>query len=211
MPRQHLGVNMAFKWNGIRATAGAVALAMVLAIGAPAQAATNFSGDMALPTWSTTNFGAGDGSVNVSPSEVITLTSSNNGHSGQTEFSHFISDYTGSLSFDWSYSSADNDSMYDPAYYFQNIGGISNLVYLENSGALSSSGTATLNLVRGDTFGWGIASLDGCCGAGQLSINNVSYAPRAPAPLVGSGLLSALAALLGLGATRLGRRKLVLG
>ena len=40
---------------------------------------------------------------------------------------------------------------------------------------------------------------------------SLSIGPAAPAPLVGSGLFSALAALLGLGATRLGRRKLVLG
>jgi len=35
----------------------------------------------------------------------------------------------------------------------------------------------------------------------------IEPAPAAPAPLVGGGLLSALAALLGLGMTRFGRRR----
>jgi len=48
----------------------------------------------------------------------------------------------------------------------------------------------------------------------NFSLNPISMTfkigPAAPAPLVGGGLLSALAALLGLGMTRLGQRKTVL-
>jgi len=75
---------------------------------------------------------------------------------------------------------------------------------------LNGSGSNTVNLLAGDTFGWSIASGDGAFGSGTLTVSNVSFAsagPAAPAPLAGAGLLSAFAALMALAMTRLLGRK----
>ena len=193
---------MTFTLKTMRAAISAAALVMALGVTASAQAAA-LTGAMTLPNWATASTGAGDGFASVT-GDNVTLTSSNNFNSGETDFSYLFSK-AGKISFDWSYNTDDDGAEYDPASYFINR----TQTYLANGGDKSYSGSNTVNLLSGDKFGWTIASEDGQYGSGFLNISNISFAPSAPAPLVGTGLLSALAALaalLALGMTRFARR-----
>jgi len=176
---------------------------MVLGASASAQAAA-LTGTMALPNWSTSSIDVGDGHASVT-GDNVTLVSSNNHFAGQTDFWHVFSG-AGALSFDWSYTTQDDAAYYDPASYFLN----GSRTDLASGGERKGSGSATVNLLASDTFGWTIASTDGFFGPGSLTVSNVSFAstsPAAPAPLAGTGLLSALAALAALAMSRLFGRK----
>jgi hypothetical protein len=105
---------------------------------------------------------------------------------------------------------------------YKSLSGEYNPVSMFTSDALTSglynefkSGTYALSNPEGysATYSYDLPNYDnGSQTGGELNLASLSLkmAPAAPAPLVGGGLLSALAALLGLGMTRLGRRRDVL-
>ncbi|WP_416908651.1 MAG: YDG domain-containing protein [Polymorphobacter sp.] len=75
------------------------------------------------------------------------------------------------LTGNWSYSTSDDGPNYDPAFYF--INGDSFDLTDPNASNMQS-GLLSLDLISGDIFGFYINNTDGCCGAGNLTISNLS-------------------------------------
>jgi hypothetical protein len=100
---------------------------------------------------------------------------------------------SGNFSFSWSYFTQDG-SLFDPAGYV--IDGAKTFLVDGSNIVESASGTATVALLVGQSFGWFVDSSDNALGAGNLSItaNNTSVA-GVPEP--SEFMLGALPALLG--------------
>lgn len=77
------------------------------------------------------------------------------------------------MSFNWNYSTADEDqnTQYDPFGYL--INGIFTQ-QTDDSGGISQNGTSTFNVGAGDNFGFRIATVDNVFGRGSVTISNFS-------------------------------------
>lgn len=53
----------------------------------------------------------------------------------------------------------------------------------------SASGTLTVDLAAGDTFGWYVTSPDSCCGRGEITVDVATVPEPATFTLLGAGLL----------------------
>ena len=161
-------------------------LANALVFAAPSNAVTiqkGFAGDYATPNW-TFNANGADGSVNTTgaPSS-ISLTG--NDDAQDYIFTNYTINATasGQVNFDWSWINPDIEIF----GYLKN--GTFNQLSQE-----SSTGTTSFSVVSGDSFGFSIDGLDGCCDTGTATISNFS-APSAaavPAPLPILGLPAVL-------------------
>jgi hypothetical protein len=97
------------------------------------------------------------------------------------------------VTFNWRYSTKDTFSLWDPAGYV--IGSGPNAVYTQLSDSqLSSTGSQTLSLSKGQIFGFYVNTTDSTGGAGSLNVSNLSISP-VPEPeaygmmLAGLGLM----------------------
>jgi hypothetical protein len=127
----------------------------------------------------------------------FTITGSNNwfGLYGITSYQNTF-DVASTVSFDWSYSTNDSTSYYDPAGYA--VGGIQ--TYLMNNGSRTGSGSETAEVSAGSTFSFFVVSNDSGGGSGFLGISNAKVSTATvPEP-------SAFA-LLGLGTVGLVARR----
>ena len=165
-------------------------------------AAVGFSGDYAPANWTTTLSPSSDGSVDPTNAPFdITITGPDN-----LQNSSFIN-YTinapgsGSVSFDWLYSSIDDPS-YDSFGYM--INGVQTM--LTDDQTILPSGSTTFSVASGDIFGFYVASDDGEFGAGIATIYN--FSGPAASPPSGSTDVPAPAALLGVFAAFSWSRKL---
>ena len=73
------------------------------------------------------------------------------------------------ITFNWSYTTIDDDASYDPFFYSIN----GSRTYIKNSGK-SGSGSFSKLLNTGDVFFLGIDNTDGCCGFSEVTISNLS-------------------------------------
>ncbi len=221
---------MILNWNGLRASAGAAALALTLLAGAPAQAAmykitmTEHDAD------GSTNVGSGI--IDTANSYIYSGNGYFNAYYNMTDFSGIfkpIYQNFGGQFYVENYGS-NRAGIYNSSY--QTVGGID--FYQDNnmSGEISAESLFTPGAIANgqyDVFQLGQYDLGNSGGYFNMSTynyNDGSYTgtpsnfnpvsmtlrigPAAPAPLVGGGLLSALAALLALGMTRFARRGNVL-
>ena len=97
------------------------------------------------------------------------------------------------LTFMWEYSTDDPDgSSWDPAGYILN----SVLHQLSDNNAISNSGTTTVSLNAGDSFGWYVLSKDEYGGRGSIAVNVESTSVPEPSSIVllATGLLGFAAA-----------------
>lgn len=210
-PSPQKGVDMVTKWNRMRLSAGAVALAVALAAGVPANAAIykftfsdqgNVLGSIDVDSISYDSYfdGLGYYYVNFKP-----INGSSSGYF-QNSYPTFndgsgnalrVYSYNGGMGFDATTSSTDG------------IGYDYNLTY----GEVSPNVLANFNLALGtyDGFGLGtysLSSIGGYSASGRsFPATTLTIGPAAPAPLAGGGILAGLVSLLGFGFTRFGRRR----
>ncbi len=132
------------------------------------------------------------GQVTVYPTDVVTgglyMSSGNNG-SGNPGTNNFQVTMPNVLtfSFDWSYVSNNSSPLWDPFGYY--IGGTFTQLTNDN-GPLSQSGTATVSVTAGATFGFRALTLDNIEGNSEIWITNFSpkfAGPFAPANWASTG------------------------
>ncbi len=135
---------------------------------------SNFAGNYSPANWNLTNTNGGTGSVNTSTAPAsVTLTGSDNGSADFSYTNYQISPTCGGvITFNWSYSTVDEDALYDPFGYILN--GV--FTPLFNSG-ISGNGSATVSVQPGDLFGFSINSTDNSFGAATTVISNFSIGP----------------------------------
>ena len=131
----------------------------------------------------------------------FSLTGGNNGH-GETVYYGQTFGAAATLSFDWSYSTVDYASIYDPAGYQIDSDAIIWLANSDRPGA--SSGSASVALTAGQTFRFLVSTPDGRWGPGTLS---VSHAVGGGAPAFAPVPEPSAVALLGLGTVGLVARR----
>jgi len=153
-----------------------------------------FDGPFLPANWTQTVTNGGDGSVNTSGAPVsIMLTSSNNNSSVvpvPSIVDFFItSPISGTIQFDWSYSTADWNSIFDPFGWLRN--GV--FTQVTNNGTSTGSGTVSFSVMTGDQFGFRQSSTDSNYGRATTIITNFTNLTAIPEP---SGTL-ALGCVLG--------------
>jgi hypothetical protein len=122
-------------------------------------------------TWTLTNTNA-DGSVNttsVPGSFVLTGGNNGSGQQGSTTYATTILN-PGTVSFNWDYSTADVDGIYDPAGW--SLNGV--FTQLSNNTTKSSSGSVTTLVTAGDIFGFFVKTVDNVVGAANLKVSSFS-------------------------------------
>ena len=157
---------------------------LVLVAGlASANAFAAFDADYDVSNW---NQALGTGSIDISGAPLeITLTGGNDNSNSQssTVFSIAIT-ATGTLSFDWNYSTNEFNSEWDPFGYELN-GAITKLTTDGFLAGRNQSGNVSIAVNAGDIFGFRQTTLDNRFGSASTTISNFS-APSvvtSPVPL----------------------------
>ena len=111
---------------------------------------------------------AADGSISGSY-PAFTITGSDNGAGENTAF--YTQTFTSSqvVTFTWQYASADSETDYDPAGWI--LDGVETQLSINGDMGTTSSGTTSVTVHMGDTFGFYVYSIDSLYGAGMLAIN----------------------------------------
>ena len=145
-------------------------------------------------TWVFSNDGGGDGSLS-GTYPAFTITGSNNGSGEDTAF--YVQTFATSevVSFTWQYESADTGGpVLDPAGWILN--GVETQLSLNGDPGTGSSGSFSLTVNAGDTFGFYVYSLDSLGGAARLAINeDLPPPPAVPEPGGAALALAGLAVL----------------
>jgi hypothetical protein len=132
--------------------------------------ATNLAASSAstLPTFTIT--APGTSSV-VTTVDGLVMTGSNGGSGlAVTTLATFVAPATATYTFNWSYTTADDDPSYDPAYYINGVA----VPLSAFPGANTQSGTQSVLVTAGSTFGFQITSTDDSFGAATLTITSLS-------------------------------------
>jgi hypothetical protein len=160
-------------------TVTTVSLTLAAASGASAATVFGFQTPYAPINWTFTNSNA-DGSVNTGGAPAsISLTGGDNGSgsSGTTDYTTTAA-AAGTVTFDWNYSTPDDDVAFDPFGYLLN----GSFIKVTNDGGnVVQNGTSTFNVLAGDSFGFRIFTNDNTSGRGSVTISNFS-APGLMAP-----------------------------
>lgn len=163
------------------ALVGALSLtALSLGVSTPAHA-TNFTGYYAVVNWTTSTPVGGSVNTGGAPNS-ISLTSPDNSSIGGTNFT-IAAAGSGTVSFNWSYTTADADPSRDPFCYL--LDGVFTRL-TDNNGSVSQSGTANFNVTQGQIFSLAAFSFDGLFGASTTTITNFNAPVPEPLTLLGA-------------------------
>ncbi len=134
-----------------------------------------FTGHYQPSLWTVVHINGDAGSVNTGGAPgSITIQGSNNLSSNPSEIRYQnLIPCDGTLSFDWSYSTTDVNTLWDPMGYYLN-GTYHQLTI--NGGPLSQSGSVSIPVSNGDVFSFSINTLDNYGGA-STTINSNFSAP----------------------------------
>lgn len=139
-------------------------------------AQADFTGRFAPLNW-TTSTGGGDGFVSPAGADSVLISGDDDSGGVNVITSYTISAYsTGYVSYDWDYNTTDGP-LFD-RFIFLNNGVQTELTDI--AGLSSQSGTQTVLVTQDQIFGFGINSIDGCCGPGVVRINNFIFETLAP-------------------------------
>lgn len=144
-----------------------LALSLVAATSAAALA------DFTVANWTFSN-GGGGGTGALTPTQMDIFGNNSGGSGIKTTYSS--TSEAGNVSFNWSYDSTDT-STWDYGYYA--INGVETVLAYNNTQGSGSIGPIVIN--PGDTLTFGVHSVDGAIGAGNLHITK--YVPE-PTSLV---------------------------
>lgn len=181
---EQLGLEAAIRTSG-RIARGAIVAAALCAAGAGVASADTFT---------LANSNGGDGYV-VTGLGTFDLFGADNGASANATSYLATAGAAKTLTFNWSYTTADCcGSAWDPAGYILN--GVMTQLSTDSyvTGAIASSGTLTLNLAAGDSYGFYVYSPDSIEGRGEISVSSGISTVPLPAGIV---LLSGAFGLLG--------------
>jgi hypothetical protein len=158
----------------------------------PAQALTQFAGYYAPANW--TQSIQGDGSINTggAPASISLFSADDYSATNQNTDFTIAAPLAGTVSFDWTYSTADWTPEYDPFGYLLN-GGFTQLT--DNDSSLTQSGSVSFSVLAGDVFGFRQNSDDSQAGRAVTTISNFNGPLAAsgpasvpgPLPLLGAG------------------------
>lgn len=148
-------------------------------------------------TYTLSNSNGGDGYVSGSAPTFKLYGADNGVGSNYTTYTSTFTSPT-TLTFNWSYTTHDCcGSYWDPAGYVLNGSYTQLSTDSQTQGQDDTSGTTTVSIGAGDTFGWYVWSRDSYDGRGELAVTT-SVAPT-PEPgslfLMGTGLLGVAGAL----------------
>jgi len=152
--------------------------------GAPAGVTVaDFTGDYAVGNWTETKINNnGDGSVNTASAPTsITITGPDAGGTNGVVKFEVTATASGTVSFNYNFSSSDPQSAEDDAGYLVN--GV--YTQLVNTGS-QGSGSASFTVNAGDTFGFSVRATDNTLGPGIFTITNF----QAPAASSGTTTLT---------------------
>ena len=145
--------------------------------------AAGFTGAYSADNWQLTNQKA-DGYVDTSgaPDSILQIGGNNgSGSSGTTLYSTTAAG-SGSVSFDWNYSTNDVDGpTWDP------FGVVLNGIFTQLTSEVGKQqlGSYSFNVLKGDIFGFAIKTTDNRFGAGQVAISNFKAPKDVPEPITG--------------------------
>jgi hypothetical protein len=148
-------------------------------------ASAAFVGAYDVGNWTLNNTSA-NGSVNITVApDAITLTGGNDGSflSGTTDFSIPVAS-DGSLSFNWGYSTTDEVSINDPAYFLLN--GIP--FQLSDNNSSLQSGQVSIPVRANDLFAFRVETIDNTGGSAALVVSNFN-ATAIPTPALLPGMI----------------------
>ena len=167
--------------------------AATLALGA--LALVGFSAD-AQAAWTFYNDAQGDGSIVGSFPAGFTITGSDNNSGENTSFYVQTFGASETITFTWQYASLDTESTaFDTAGFV--VDNDETQLSVNGPAFTPSSGTWTLTVDAGQTFGFYVNSIDSFGGAGLLAINEtlVPPPPAIPEPQAPASMLAGLVAL----------------
>ncbi len=148
----------------IRAAALSAMGAAALVLSTAASAAYVFSNDA-----------GGDGTL-LGTAPSFSIIGSDDGSGYDTAFYEQTFTQSQSVTFTWTYLTADaGGAVYDPAGFIHN--GVETQLSTDGDPGEGSSGTWTELVAAGDTFGWYVSSVDSGGGCGELEINGGGGAP----------------------------------
>ena len=134
-------------------------------------------------TYTLTNSNGGDGYIVGSAPSFQLFGADNDAGAIYTAYTTTAS-AAETVNFDWSYTTFDTAGSYwDPAGY------VLNGVYTQLSTNGDTSGTRSVNLLAGDTFGFYVYSVDSVAGRGELYVNMAPTPEPSSLLLLSSGLL----------------------
>lgn len=176
--------------------------AVALALGAFALAGFSPGANAA---WTFRNDAGGDGSIVGSFPAGFTITGSNNGALDNTSIYEQVFSASETLTFTWQYASLDpGGTVWDSAGF--EVDGIESQLSVNGPAFTPSSGTGTITVDAGQTFGFYVHSIDSHGGPGMLAVNEALAPPAIPEPQAPALMLAGLAALFAATRTRATRR-----
>ncbi|CAG7857280.1 hypothetical protein MCAMS1_02048 [biofilm metagenome] len=160
-----------------------VKLVMITSLLVAGHAHAAFVGAYDIANWTPTSNG---GSINTTgaPNSVV-LTSSDNGGGSKNQDFTITAVADGIVSFDWSYSTSDWNSSYDPFGFLRN----NIFTQLTTNNLSAQSGSFILNVLVGDIFGFRAHSTDSIYGSASTTISNFNASFNAPSSVPVPGAL----------------------
>lgn len=130
---------------------------------------SGFTGYYASPNW-TISADDANATVNVGPEQMV-LVGADEGGDPITRATIAVG-ATGSVSFDWSYTTTDDDASWDFAYYINGVP----VQLSDEFGDNTQGGSVTFTANAGDEIGFQIDADDACCGFATLIISDFQTA-----------------------------------
>ena len=111
----------------------------------------------------------GNSTVSLLNNTIVIVGSNGSGIGGQlTGSTSYIVPTTGTYTFDWHYVTSDWSPSYDPAYYINGVA----YPLADNAGPNTQSGSQTVTVTAGSTFGFSVVTVDDGYGSATLTITN---------------------------------------